>query len=73
MAETRIALVTGANRGIGLEIVKQLSRAGLMSVLGSRDVAKGREAAAKLASEGLEPPAVELDVTKRAEHSRSGR
>jgi NAD(P)-dependent dehydrogenase (short-subunit alcohol dehydrogenase family) len=35
----------------------------LMAVLGSRDVAKGREAAAKLASEGLEPPAVELDVT----------
>ena len=63
MAETRIALVTGANRGIGLEIVKQLSRAGLMAVLASRDVGKGREAAAKLASEGLEPPAVELDVT----------
>jgi NAD(P)-dependent dehydrogenase (short-subunit alcohol dehydrogenase family) len=63
MAETRIALVTGANRGIGLEIVKQLSRGGLMAVLASRDVGKGREAAAKLASEGLEPPAVELDVT----------
>jgi NAD(P)-dependent dehydrogenase (short-subunit alcohol dehydrogenase family) len=63
MAETRIALVTGANRGIGLEIVKQLSRAGLMAVLASRDVEKGREAAAKLASEGLEPPAVALDVT----------
>ena len=63
MAETRIALVTGANRGIGLEIVRQLSRAGLMAVLASRDVAKGREAAAKLASEGLEPPVVALDVT----------
>ena len=63
MAETRIALVTGANRGIGLEIVKQLSRAGLMAVLGSRDVAKGRDAAAKLASEGLEVPVVALDVT----------
>ncbi|MEI9902510.1 MAG: SDR family NAD(P)-dependent oxidoreductase [Hyphomicrobium sp.] len=63
MAETRIALVTGANRGIGLEIVKQLSRAGMMAVLGARNVEKGREAAAQLASEGLEPPAVELDVT----------
>jgi NAD(P)-dependent dehydrogenase (short-subunit alcohol dehydrogenase family) len=66
MAETRIALVTGANRGIGLEIVKQLSRAGLMAVLASRDVEKGRAAAAKLASEGLAPPAVALDVTDEA-------
>jgi NAD(P)-dependent dehydrogenase (short-subunit alcohol dehydrogenase family) len=65
MAETRIALVTGANRGIGLEVVRQLSRVGLMAVLASRDVAKGREAAAKLASEGLEPPVVALDVTRR--------
>jgi len=66
MAETRIALVTGANRGIGLEILKQLSRAGIMAVLCSRDVEKGREAAAKLASEGLEPPVVALDVTDGA-------
>lgn len=63
MAETRIALVTGANRGIGLEIVKQLSRAGLMAVLASRDIEKGRAAAAKLASGGLQPPVVALDVT----------
>lgn len=63
MAETRIALVTGANRGIGLEIVKQLSRAGLIAVLASRDIEKGRAAAAKLASEGLQTPVVALDVT----------
>jgi len=64
MAETRIALVTGANRGIGLEIVKQLSRSGMMAVLCSRDVEQGKQAAAQLASEGLEPPVVELDVTR---------
>ncbi|MEQ8825897.1 MAG: SDR family oxidoreductase [Filomicrobium sp.] len=63
MAETRIALVTGGNRGIGLEIVKQLSRLGVMTALGSRDKEKGEAAAASLAAEGLEPVIVELDVT----------
>lgn len=63
MAETRIALVTGANRGIGLEVVRELSRQGLIAVLGSRDIEKGRAAGATLASEGLEPPVVALDVT----------
>lgn len=62
MAETRVALVSGANKGIGLEIVRQLARLGIFAVLGSRDVERGRAAAGKLASEGLEPPVVALDV-----------
>ena len=63
MADKRVALVTGANRGIGLEIVRQLSRIGLVAVLASRDLEKGKAAAATLASKGLEAPVVALDVT----------
>ncbi len=57
-----MALVTGGNRGIGLEIVRQLGRLGILAVIGSRQVAKGLEAAEKLQSEGLEVPVVGLDV-----------
>jgi NAD(P)-dependent dehydrogenase (short-subunit alcohol dehydrogenase family) len=63
MAETRVALVSGANRGIGLEIVRQLSRLGVVAVMGSRDLAKGKAAADKLVTEGLEVPVVALDVS----------
>jgi len=63
MAEPRLALVTGANRGIGLEIVRQLARRGLNVVLASRDLAKGEAAAARLALEGVEVPVIAIDVT----------
>jgi len=63
MAEPRLAIVTGANRGIGLEIVRQLARRGLNVVLASRDLAKGEAAAARLALEGVEVPVIAIDVT----------
>lgn len=62
MAEQRIALVTGGNRGIGLEICRQLAKLGIRVVLGSRDTAKGVAAAGELIATGLPVEARELDV-----------
>ena len=45
MENGRVALVSGANRGIGREIVRQLSKRGITTILGSRDEEKGRAAA----------------------------
>jgi NAD(P)-dependent dehydrogenase (short-subunit alcohol dehydrogenase family) len=58
----RLALVTGANRGIGLEIARRLAMAGLEVILGTRDEAKGREAASGLAREGLDVHVRVVDV-----------
>jgi len=64
MTVTRTALVSGANRGIGLEIVRELARLGLLAVIGARDPADGAKAAETLKSEGLEVPVVALDVDR---------
>jgi NAD(P)-dependent dehydrogenase (short-subunit alcohol dehydrogenase family) len=62
MAEQRIALVTGGNRGIGLEISRQLAKAGIRVLLGSRDSAKGVAAAAELMAAKLPVEVREVDV-----------
>jgi len=58
----RTALVTGGNRGIGLEVCRQLARTGHRVVLGARDLARGEEAARGLAAEG-DVVARRVDVT----------
>jgi NAD(P)-dependent dehydrogenase (short-subunit alcohol dehydrogenase family) len=62
----RVALVTGANKGIGFEVSKQLGEAGCTIILGARDKKLGSEAATKLKSQGLNVEAIELDITKTA-------
>ena len=61
----KTALITGANRSIGLEITKQLSKKGLFVYLGSRDLVKGKAIVAELNQNGFENiKAIEIDVTK---------
>jgi NAD(P)-dependent dehydrogenase (short-subunit alcohol dehydrogenase family) len=62
MSRVTLALVTGGNRGIGLEVARQLGRDGMRVLLGARDRAKGEAAAAALAGEGLDITPLELDV-----------
>lgn len=59
----RVALVTGGNRGIGLEICRQLAEAGVHVLLSGRSAEATTEAARQLASEGLAVEAVVIDVT----------
>lgn len=59
----QIALVTGANRGLGREIVRQLSKRGMTVILGARDPGKGEKAAAEISSDSGEILPRRLDVT----------
>jgi NAD(P)-dependent dehydrogenase (short-subunit alcohol dehydrogenase family) len=56
--DKRVAVVTGGNRGIGLEICRQLARAGMHVILTARDEAKGKAAAKKL---GVESHQLDVD------------
>src|SRR5690606_26566358 len=60
---SRIALVTGATRGIGLQTVRQLAEASVHTLLAGRDRERAVEAALKLQAEGLPVEAIALDVT----------
>ena len=59
----KIALITGANRGLGLEAARQLAPLGYTVILGARDIAKGEAAAMELRESGLDAHAVQLEVS----------
>jgi NAD(P)-dependent dehydrogenase (short-subunit alcohol dehydrogenase family) len=60
----RVALVTGANRGIGFEIARQLGSKGITVIIGARSESKGVEAREKLTRQNLDVHFVQLDVTE---------
>lgn len=60
---TKIALITGANKGIGLEVARQLGEQGMHVLIGARDEHRGKAAAEQLTSEGILATYLPLDVT----------
>jgi len=62
MSSKKIALVTGANKGIGFETARQLGQKGMTVLVGARDEAKATTAAGRLRKEGLDVQGVVVDV-----------
>jgi NAD(P)-dependent dehydrogenase (short-subunit alcohol dehydrogenase family) len=69
MVDKKIALITGANRGIGFETARQLGRKGIKVLLGARNEKLGKEAAAKLKDEGLDVEFLLLDANDEKTHA----
>ncbi len=59
----KIALITGANKGIGFEIARQLGERGNVVLVGARDEVRGKQAVDTLAGRGISAAVVPLDVT----------
>jgi len=66
MTDKKIALITGANKGIGKEIARQLGALGMTVLIGARDAQRGEEAAAELKANGVDARAISIDVTDEA-------
>ena len=64
----RIVLITGSNRGIGLETAKQLARRGFHVVIAARDERRGRQAAEAIQAGGGKATFLSLDVSSSDEH-----
>jgi NAD(P)-dependent dehydrogenase (short-subunit alcohol dehydrogenase family) len=67
----KVAFITGANRGLGLETARELGKVGTHVIIGSRDAKKGEEAAAKLREQGVTAEGLGFDVTNARDHQKA--
>jgi NAD(P)-dependent dehydrogenase (short-subunit alcohol dehydrogenase family) len=68
--QEKVAFITGANRGLGLETARGLGELGITVLIGSREINKGEQAAEGLRKKGIKAEAVGFNVTNREEHKR---
>lgn len=71
--ERKVALITGATRGIGFETARQLGQKGIAVVVGGRTQHEAEKATAKLAAENIEAYPLAVDITKDADRKDADR
>jgi NAD(P)-dependent dehydrogenase (short-subunit alcohol dehydrogenase family) len=64
----KIAFITGGNRGLGFQTALDLKNAGVKIVIGSRDLAQGEQALAKLRAAGVDADVLKFDITNPADY-----
>ncbi|HUN83671.1 MAG TPA: SDR family oxidoreductase [Terracidiphilus sp.] len=64
----KIAFITGGNRGLGFQTALDLKDAGVKVVIGSRDLAQGKEAVNKLRAAGVDADVLKFDITSSVDH-----
>jgi NAD(P)-dependent dehydrogenase (short-subunit alcohol dehydrogenase family) len=69
----KVALITGANRGLGLETARKLGQQGITVLVAARELAKSEATAATLKKEGIDARAIKLDVNDPADYAAAAR